>query len=206
MSIRPDCAAEFLHELCQAVGGFKNDNAFVFRGDFSDFCGATAALDREKTVECEFIRRKSAGGNGKSQGGNSRYDLRLNARFDRLPNQKKTGIRDTWSPRIHFHGMVDDAKKRTVILRSKGLVFPVTWHEPFGLAITESLYMGAPVFGTPYGSLPELVPPEVGFLTNSEPEMAERMKSANSFSPRTCHEYARDMFNSGVMAEAYLKK
>lgn len=118
----------------------------------------------------------------------------------------KMGFRFTWSPRIHFHGMVDDAKKRTVILRSKGLVFPVTWHEPFGLAITESLYMGAPVFGTPYGSLPELVPPEVGFLTNSEPEMAERMKSANSFSPRTCHEYARDMFNSGVMAEAYLKK
>ena len=83
--------------------------------------------------------------------------------------------------------------------------FPVTWHEPFGLAITESLYFGAPVFGTPYGALPELVSPEVGFLTAHGQEMAEHIQSAQ-YSPKVCHEYARDLFNSSVMAEAYLKK
>lgn len=58
----------------------------------------------------------------------------------------KMGFRFTWNPRIHFHGMVDDAAKKVIIQQSKGLIFPVTWHEPFGLAITESLYFGAPVF------------------------------------------------------------
>lgn len=117
----------------------------------------------------------------------------------------KMGFRFTWSPRIHFHGMVDDRLKKIIMQQSKGLIFPVTWHEPFGLAITESLYMGAPVFGTPYGSLPELVTPEVGFLTNHEQQMAEHIES-HIYSPKTCHEYARDLFNSSVMTDAYLKK
>lgn len=69
----------------------------------------------------------------------------------------------------------------------------------------ESLYFGAPIFGTPYGALPELVPPEVGFLTTHRQEMAEHIQSAQ-YSPKVCHEYARDLFNSSVMAEAYLKK
>ena len=35
--------------------------------------------------------------------------------------------------------------------------------------------------------------------------MAEHIQSAQ-YSPKVCHEYARDLFNSSVMAEAYLKK
>lgn len=117
----------------------------------------------------------------------------------------KMGWRFTFSPQVHFHGMVDDATKKKVIERSRGLIFPVTWHEPFGLAITESLYFGSPVFGTPYGSLPELVPPEVGFLTNDANQMARHIQNTE-YPSRTCHEYARDLFNSRIMAEAYLQK
>ena len=51
----------------------------------------------------------------------------------------------------------------------------------------------------------ELVSPEVGFLTAHGQEMAEHIQSAQ-YSPKVCHEYARDLFNSSVMAEAYLKK
>lgn len=116
----------------------------------------------------------------------------------------KMGLRLTFSPRIHFHGMVDNAAKRQFISRSKGLVFPVTWHEPFGLCVIESLYYGAPVFATPYGSLPELVTPEVGRLTASSEEMVEFLRDADCFDPVKCHEYAADRFNSRVMAEAYL--
>ncbi len=80
------------------------------------------------------------------------------------------------------------------------------WDEPFGLAITESLYCGAPVFGTPYGSLPELVTPEVGFLTADSAEMTEHLLHGYHYTPQTCHEYAADLFNSQVMAKAYLQK
>ena len=116
----------------------------------------------------------------------------------------KMGFRMTWNPRAHFLGQVDDITKKYVIERSQGLIFPVKWHEPFGLAVTESLYLGAPVFATPYGSLPELVNEEVGFLTDSKSDMISALHQVHIYSPNKCHEYARDCFNSRLMAERYV--
>lgn len=118
----------------------------------------------------------------------------------------KMGMRFTFSPRIQFHGMVGGSKKDQLIQKSKGLVFPIRWHEPFGLAITESLYYGCPVFATPYGSLSELVTQEVGFLSNKSAELADAIENVDTYCNKTCHEYARDIFNSKVMTQAYLKK
>jgi glycosyltransferase involved in cell wall biosynthesis len=118
----------------------------------------------------------------------------------------KMGIRFTFSPRIEFYGMVGGKQKNQLLNGSKGLIFPVRWHEPFGLAIIESLYFGCPVFGTPYGSLPELVTDQVGFLSNKKSELSEAILNYRSFSVKRCHEYARDEFNSRKMALAYLKK
>lgn len=122
----------------------------------------------------------------------------------------KMGLRFTPYPSIRFHGMVDNEAKRHYIERSRGLLFPVTWHEPFGLAVIESLYFGAPVFATPYGSLPELVTPadgtNVGYLSTSVDAMATDVSHGRTIPPRRCHEYAVEMFSSAVMARAYLAK
>ncbi|MGE0588968.1 MAG: glycosyltransferase [Cyclobacteriaceae bacterium] len=118
----------------------------------------------------------------------------------------KMGFRLTLDPRIEFYGMVGGDEKNGLLRNSKGLIFPVRWHEPFGIAITESLYFGCPVFGTPYGSLPELVTSEFGHLSTDSNELAESILNADSYSKKKCHEYARDKFNSRVMAEAYIKK
>lgn len=118
----------------------------------------------------------------------------------------KMGLRFTFSKRIHFYGMVGGTNKTKLLNQSKGLLFPVRWHEPFGLAILESLYYGCPVFGTPYGSLPELVPDELGFLSNKKSELVEAIQSASRYSMKTCHEYALTKFNSNKMALDYLEK
>lgn len=117
----------------------------------------------------------------------------------------KMGWRFTFHPRIHFYGMVGGSQKNALLQGSKGLIFPVKWHEPFGLALIESLFFGTPVFGTPYGSLQELILPEVGFLTNSRKEMIDHIQN-KTYSAKICHEYARDLFNSRIMAEKYLEK
>ena len=116
------------------------------------------------------------------------------------------GFRFTISPRVKFYGMVGGEEKNRLLQGSKGLIFPVKWSEPFGIALIESLYFGCPVFGTPYGSLPEIINKEVGFLCNSKDRLAEEVQNVDSYSRQTCHEYARDIFNSKLMAEAYLKK
>ncbi len=116
----------------------------------------------------------------------------------------KMGLRFTFSPRIQFYESVGGEEKNQFLQGSKGLIFPVKWHEPFGLAITESLYFGCPVFGTPYGSLKELVTPEVGFLSNSTKEISNALLHANDFNAKFCHDYAVEQFNSKKMAVKYL--
>ena len=115
------------------------------------------------------------------------------------------GFRFTLDPIARFHGMVDNSKKYKVMESSKGLVFPVCWNEPFGLAIIESLFSGCPVFGTPYGSLPELIPSEVGFLSASSDELAEAMKDSQQWKPQVCRDYAVENFNSKKMALSYVE-
>ena len=68
------------------------------------------------------------------------------------------------------------------------------------------MYFGCPVFATPYGSLPELVSEDVGFLSANESELVTAVKNAGQYSAQRCHEYARDLFNADVMANAYVEK
>jgi glycosyltransferase involved in cell wall biosynthesis len=117
----------------------------------------------------------------------------------------RMGFRFTPDQHVVFRGFVGGEEKFGAMRNSRGLIFPVLWNEPMGLAIIESLYFGAPVFGTPYGSLPELVPADVGFLSNSAASLAAALSEASEFSPLKCHEYARDCFNAGVMTNQYLK-
>lgn len=116
------------------------------------------------------------------------------------------GIRFTFSPRITFHGMVGEKIKEKILNSSKGLIFPVLWHEPFGLAIIESLYFGCPVFGTLYGSLPEIVGENLGFCSNNMKELIQAIQHSDSIDPKHCYEYANEQFNHLKMAYAYLEK
>ena len=117
----------------------------------------------------------------------------------------KRGFRLTLSPRVKFFGMVGGQQKLDLLNASKGLIFPVIWDEPFGLAITESLYFGCPVFGSLRGSLPEIVTSETGCLSNELSRLAEAVRS-QVFDPLACHTLARDSFNASRMAHAYVEK
>jgi glycosyltransferase involved in cell wall biosynthesis len=110
----------------------------------------------------------------------------------------------TLHPNIKYCGLVDNNQKMEIMQYSKGLVFPVNWDEPFGLAIIESLYAGCPVFGTKKGSLPELINENIGFISDDIDEIIEAIKT-KKFDPKTCNTYAVDNFNSKIMTENYLK-
>ncbi|MDA8523058.1 glycosyltransferase [Acidovorax sp. NCPPB 4044] len=116
----------------------------------------------------------------------------------------RRGFRWTLSRRIHFFGMVGGTQKTELLGASRGLIFPVRWHEPFGLAVIESLYFGCPVFSTPYGALPELVPGDCGVLADNAPALAEAVR-ANRFDPRACHDHVVRHFGAERMARDYLR-
>jgi glycosyltransferase involved in cell wall biosynthesis len=116
------------------------------------------------------------------------------------------GIRLTFDPRIKFEGLIGGVEKNNLLKGSKGLIFPVLWNEPFGLSIVESLYFGCPVFGTPYGSLKEIIQPNVGVTSNSLSALVDAVQNANQFDPKICHEYVMENFTSTQMTNAYLSK
>jgi glycosyltransferase involved in cell wall biosynthesis len=117
----------------------------------------------------------------------------------------KRGIRFTPWPNIRFHGMVGGENKFNLLNSSSGLIMPVRWHEPFGLAFIESLYFGCPIYSTPYGAVPELTTSQTGYLSNSCEDLAEAVKT-KSFDRRTCHWHAKSKFDHLSMARAYLEK
>ena len=117
----------------------------------------------------------------------------------------RRGFRFTWSRRAQFYGMVGGAQKTGLLNASNGLIFPVRWHEPFGLAVIESLYFGCPVFATPYGALPELVPADCGRLSAQADELVDAIQT-QKFDRQACHTRAVEHFSAQRMARDYLQK
>lgn len=116
----------------------------------------------------------------------------------------KMGIRITLDMNVRFEGMVGGSYKNQLLNGSRALLFPVLWHEPFGIALTESLYFGCPVFGTPYGSLPELITAEFGFLSTKPSELLSALENVDSYDRKKCHEYVCDTFSARKMTQDYL--
>ena len=117
----------------------------------------------------------------------------------------RRGFRFTLTRRAQFYGMVGGAQKTQLLNASNGLIFPVRWHEPFGLAVIESLYFGCPVFATPYGALPELVPADCGRLSAQADELVEAIQT-QTFDRQACHTRAVEHFSAQRMARDYLQK
>ena len=105
--------------------------------------------------------------------------------------------------KVQYLGMLGDVEKRVILKNAKALLFPVLWHEPFGIAVTEALASGCPVYGTPYGSLPEIVTPAVGKLSTHPEHLAEAIVN-QTISPRECRQRVNEGFNHIQMAQAYL--
>jgi len=108
---------------------------------------------------------------------------------------------------IHNHGIVGGEEKLKLIRMSDALLFPVRWHEPFGIAVIEAMSQGLPVIGSPYGSLPELISKEAGFIANNYVELQKLVKEnhAESFDPYIIRQYAETHFNIGRYTEKYLE-
>jgi glycosyltransferase involved in cell wall biosynthesis len=119
---------------------------------------------------------------------------------------KRRFDRNGWAWWVNYYGRISGELKNKVLGASKAFLFPVLWHEPFGIAVAEAMYFGCPVFGTTYGSLPDLIPNEAGFLSNSRQALIDAVKRSGQYNSRKIHDYVCDWFSAKKMAQDYLKK
>jgi glycosyltransferase involved in cell wall biosynthesis len=112
-----------------------------------------------------------------------------------------------WLPRfrgVSWEGMVGGQKKIETLAQAKGLLFPVIWNEPFGIAVVEAMVSGTPVLGTRLGSLPELIGKPSGKICDTEAQFIEGLRELSSFKPKECREWALSKFHYKDMAKKYL--
>lgn len=138
--------------------------------------------------------------------------LRLTRKF-KLPLTVAGGCRadipsvgawiNSWRNDVAFLGLIGGKDKVEAFANARALIFPISWEEPFGLVMVESLLSGTPIIATNRGSVGEIVTPEVGCIFDSDSEFEIAIESINQIEPATCQEYAKKKFSSANMATNY---
>jgi glycosyltransferase involved in cell wall biosynthesis len=104
---------------------------------------------------------------------------------------------------IEFIGEADLAAKNELLGNSMAMLFPIQWHEPFGLVMVEAMACGTPVLALPGGSIAEVVKEGVaGYVCKDTEEMASRARSL-SIPPGTVRAYAEEKFSLDRMVDDY---
>lgn len=103
------------------------------------------------------------------------------------------------------YGMVGGDEKLDILNKTDALLFPVRWHEPFGIAIIEAMAVGSPVFGSPYGSLPELINEECGFVGKNKEELLEALLSDKKFIRANIRSYVQNNFSISRLTDDYVR-
>jgi glycosyltransferase involved in cell wall biosynthesis len=105
---------------------------------------------------------------------------------------------------IEFLGEVNHTEKAELLGNAAITLFPITWHEPFGLVMIESMAAGTPVIGINLGSVPEVIDHgKTGFVCQTYEEMAAMIPAALKLDRQTCREHVENKFSVTQMVDGY---
>jgi len=86
------------------------------------------------------------------------------------------------------------------------LLHPISFEEPFGLSVVESMFCGTPVIAFNKGSMPELIlEGKTGFIVKTINEAAEAVNNVRFIKRNQCLEWASSKFTCQKMVEGYLE-
>jgi glycosyltransferase involved in cell wall biosynthesis len=92
---------------------------------------------------------------------------------------------------IRYVGEVGGARKQRLFADAFAFLMPITWPEPFGMVIVESLAAGTPVLAFNHGAAPEIIEHgRNGFLVENEDEMVATVERAAEIDPAECRRSA----------------
>jgi glycosyltransferase involved in cell wall biosynthesis len=110
------------------------------------------------------------------------------------------------SPHVDFIGEINDSQKQDFLGRAKALLFPISWPEPFGLVMIESMACGTPVIAFNSGSVPEVTADGVtGFVVGTVEEAAEAVRKLDLLPRRVIRACFEKSFTAQAMARAYVR-
>lgn len=123
---------------------------------------------------------------------------------------------------IEFIEEIENKEEKSRFLgEAKAFIFPIQWHEPFGLVMVESMAAGTPVIAYNPGSVPEVViDGETGFIVPSaDPDlrsggkyiikesgiagMKKALKRIDEIDRRVCRRHVKNHFTIEKMVDGY---
>jgi glycosyltransferase involved in cell wall biosynthesis len=107
---------------------------------------------------------------------------------------------------VEFIGEIGEHEKAEFLGNAAGLLFPITWPEPFGLVMIEAMACGTPVIALRNGSVPEVVDDGItGFIVGNDAAAASAAQQLHLLDRTLIRTIFEQRFTARRMAEDYLR-
>lgn len=107
---------------------------------------------------------------------------------------------------VVFAGNAGPSERDRLLGGAYALLHPISFDEPFGLSVAESMVCGTPVIAFNRGSMPELIADrETGFLVDTVEEAADAVSNVGHLDRRGCRDYSVSKFSRQTMVKGYLE-
>ncbi|MDB9446736.1 glycosyltransferase family 4 protein [Anabaena sp. CS-542/02] len=105
---------------------------------------------------------------------------------------------------IEYLGEANHTQKNALMGGAVATLFPITWREPFGLVMVESMAAGTPVIAMKLGSTVEIIKHgKTGFLCNNVVDFIEAIDQVKQLDRYVCREYVNQHFSLQHMTDGY---
>ena len=110
------------------------------------------------------------------------------------------------SPHVEFIGEICDRRKPEFLGGAKALLFPISWPEPFGLVMIESMACGTPVIAFDSGSVPEILEDGLtGYVVKDVEEAALAVHRLDRLFRPSIRSRFEERFSAAAMAREYVR-
>lgn len=105
---------------------------------------------------------------------------------------------------IEYLGEANHTQKNILMGNAVVTLFPITWREPFGLVMAESMASGTPVIAMELGSTSEVIDHgRTGFLCRTVDECVAALDKVAAIDRRACRDHVVKNFSVQRMADGY---
>jgi glycosyltransferase involved in cell wall biosynthesis len=105
---------------------------------------------------------------------------------------------------IEYLGEANHQQKNALMGGAVATLFPITWREPFGLVMVESMAAGTPVIAIKLGSTSEVIADgQTGFVCNNLTECVNAIDKVAQLDRYACRQYVENRFSHQSMTDGY---
>ncbi|BAY65036.1 group 1 glycosyl transferase [Calothrix brevissima NIES-22] len=105
---------------------------------------------------------------------------------------------------IEYLGEANHEQKNALMGGAVATLFPITWREPFGLVMVESMAAGTPVIAMKLGSTVEVIDDgKTGFLCENTDEFISAIAKVADLDRYACRQHVENRFSLQKMTDSY---